>query len=678
MPYIPEWDLTHSTINVTLTANDTVAVLRDKDQGDSAGIAVSRSMVTRNSGKWYCEITVLAMSTNTDNGIKIAVCNDTYDMHPGEETQPESVRYSPNIWCFDGFTGNKLHDGDDLSYGSQYDNLVNPIIGVALDLDTGRIYFALNGVWQASGDPVNGTGYAFIIPTGVDYYIAGTGCFDYFADATDTVKTGFSICDFSYTPPEGFLPLSDYRTDEVHWSSCDHTALVTLDGTASEATLPDVDPVEDFASIVKTGTSVSTGKLYCEIVRQSPANNTTLFAVGISTEDYYVAFRTVADGHRNELGFWWFEASGFAGSSDNVYEYGDEYDSLANVTIMLAIDLDNGEVHFGINSYWISFPDDIGSGVAVPVGNEYRVTAESINANSDDVVILHTLANEFSYPVPTGYSPYYFKESNDIAGNLPNILGTMYGNPIGRINQPIPAITGSIICSAKLAGSISYITGSLNTGAKIVSTDLPGIEGVLFSSSNTGNILGRLPKISGKIYQAGRMEGTLPGITGKVEEWDKLLGKLPAITGGINALAGTKGVISGRLAALAGDLLGHTDIAGRIDSGTLPYIQGSLSAYSGSVGNIDRFLPALRGALTGSILNTGSIAKGLPAVVGSMYGITGSIGNISGELGITGSMYAFGGLVGRIYGEIYLTGSMYGRQEIAEEIILSYQRRICG
>ena len=45
---------------------------------------------------------------------------------------------------------------------------------MALDLDNHKIYFSVNGTFQASGDPTSGstgTGSAFDLTTGVDYVI---------------------------------------------------------------------------------------------------------------------------------------------------------------------------------------------------------------------------------------------------------------------------------------------------------------------------------------------------------------------------------------------------------------------------------------------------------------------------------------------------------------------------
>ena len=51
--------------------------------------------------------------------------------------------------------GQKLLNGNGSSYGDSFTN--GDIIGIALDLDNGAVYFSKNGTWQNSGDPTSGS-----------------------------------------------------------------------------------------------------------------------------------------------------------------------------------------------------------------------------------------------------------------------------------------------------------------------------------------------------------------------------------------------------------------------------------------------------------------------------------------------------------------------------------------
>lgn len=68
------------------------------------------------------------------------------------------------------------------------------VVGVAIDIDAGRVWFSRNGVWQG-GDPVAGTGPAM---TG----ITGTLWAAFTVRSTSTVN--FGAAPFAYSVPSGF------------------------------------------------------------------------------------------------------------------------------------------------------------------------------------------------------------------------------------------------------------------------------------------------------------------------------------------------------------------------------------------------------------------------------------------------------------------------------------------
>jgi hypothetical protein len=80
------------------------------------------------------------------------------------------------------------------------------VISVAFDADAGKIWFAKNGTWQASGDPAAGTNAAFSSITSGDY-------FPYISNQTTANNdhagyVNFGQRPFSYTPPTGFKALN--------------------------------------------------------------------------------------------------------------------------------------------------------------------------------------------------------------------------------------------------------------------------------------------------------------------------------------------------------------------------------------------------------------------------------------------------------------------------------------
>ena len=118
------------------------------------------------------------------------------------------------------FTGTRV----DTSYGNAVST--NDIIGVALDLDNGKIFFSINGTWQNSGDPVTGTNPASsdVGSLGGDIVFPAFGDGNYATSATLEINFGngyfgttavasagtnaSGIGIFEYDVPTGYTALS--------------------------------------------------------------------------------------------------------------------------------------------------------------------------------------------------------------------------------------------------------------------------------------------------------------------------------------------------------------------------------------------------------------------------------------------------------------------------------------
>jgi len=94
--------------------------------------------------------------------------------------------------------GKKYSNNVSLSYGASY--TTNDVIGVAVK--NGKIWFAKNGVWQASGDPITEANPAYTGITGL--YSAAVGRY---ASSTNTLRT--TLSEFTYAPPTGFQSIRD-------------------------------------------------------------------------------------------------------------------------------------------------------------------------------------------------------------------------------------------------------------------------------------------------------------------------------------------------------------------------------------------------------------------------------------------------------------------------------------
>lgn len=99
-----------------------------------------------------------------------------------------------------GSNGQLYHDTSVTgSWGDAYE--AADVIGVAFDADAGKIWFAKNNVWQASGDPANGTDEAYSGLTGGMF-----PAITFRGDPPDSAAvTGrFLPASWSYSPPSGF------------------------------------------------------------------------------------------------------------------------------------------------------------------------------------------------------------------------------------------------------------------------------------------------------------------------------------------------------------------------------------------------------------------------------------------------------------------------------------------
>lgn len=186
--------------NFTLSGNDKIATYTGAHNWRSARCADGVS-----SGKWYFEFEYTDYIQHGMFGVAgLAASLDTH------------IGVSSVGWSYNGATGYKYHNNLYYVYG---DTLVTDgdIVGIALDMDTGKIWFSKNGVWQDSGNPEAGTGEAFSSLTGTVYPTIS----DYSNGTIVTVQ--FLSSELSYTPPDGFslIVLSETKKINIEDSNGD-------------------------------------------------------------------------------------------------------------------------------------------------------------------------------------------------------------------------------------------------------------------------------------------------------------------------------------------------------------------------------------------------------------------------------------------------------------------------
>lgn len=172
---------------VVLSAGNLVAVSAGTD---TAGIA--RSTVPL-SGKRYFEAEIYSSGPGTAV-VAVGVATSAHSL-------TTSLGYSnPNGWAFWGNSTGARHNGvtaisQEVS-GSQ-------IIGVAVDVDTGKMWLRRNGMWM-QGDPASGANPIWSNLSGTLYAAA---C-PWAASSGARVSMKFDPAHFSHAAPAGFSPLS--------------------------------------------------------------------------------------------------------------------------------------------------------------------------------------------------------------------------------------------------------------------------------------------------------------------------------------------------------------------------------------------------------------------------------------------------------------------------------------
>jgi len=153
----------------------------------SDGYQGVRSIVGRSSGKWYWEYTMTQASSA--NFAVIGVGNSSQSL-------TNYIGNSTNGWGYYQTNGNKVYNGTETSYGASF--TTNDVIGVALDMDNGKVWFRKNGTWQNSGDPSAGTGEAFSGLSGTIYAMVSI----YYHG--DSITANFGASAFRDSAPSGF------------------------------------------------------------------------------------------------------------------------------------------------------------------------------------------------------------------------------------------------------------------------------------------------------------------------------------------------------------------------------------------------------------------------------------------------------------------------------------------
>ena len=196
--------LSNGNLDITFATNS------DTNRGGT--IAVS-------TGKWYFEATIQAV------GGTYAIIGVTSGVATASSLGTTAYQYS-----YISSTGNKFNNNSSTAYGNTY--TTGDVIGVALDMDNGKVWFSKNGTFQASGNPAAGTNQAF---SGL------SGSFSPAINARNNsiVNLNCGQRPFAYTAPSGFKALCTQNLPEptiVDGGDYFNTILYTGTGSSNART----------------------------------------------------------------------------------------------------------------------------------------------------------------------------------------------------------------------------------------------------------------------------------------------------------------------------------------------------------------------------------------------------------------------------------------------------------
>jgi hypothetical protein len=166
------------------------------------------------TGKYYFEATCTTVGNFSIIGIA-----------DGQAASFNGVLSSANFRTYNS-GGEKADSTRTASWGSTFTS--GDVIGIAVDMDNGAIYFAKNNTWQASGVPTSGaskTGAAFtdLISSGKTWvaFVSST-------NNNGVWNANHGQRPFTYTPPTGFVALNTFNLP---------TSTIVKGNTVMDATL---------------------------------------------------------------------------------------------------------------------------------------------------------------------------------------------------------------------------------------------------------------------------------------------------------------------------------------------------------------------------------------------------------------------------------------------------------
>ena len=270
------------------------------------------------SGKWYWEIDY----TGGNDGIAVGITkNERLVDFPGN---------NEDSWAFMSYSGKKGHNATQVSYGTAFTPTNGSghgtVVGIALDVDARKIWWRIDGTWQASGNPATGANAAY---TDLDQNVT------YFPtcgpDSSGVNNAEYSINagqrPFEDTAPSGFKCLCVQNLDDTFTGDNINNPSKFFDvrtyiGTGSALTLP-ADFSTDLSWMKRRNQSSNTQTFdrvngYANTL--ATANNSVIAAVSMISATTDTSYTLGTDGSVNEVNdtyVHWMWDAGSAASGAN-------------------------------------------------------------------------------------------------------------------------------------------------------------------------------------------------------------------------------------------------------------------------------------------------------------------------------------------------------------------------
>ncbi len=206
------WDSDTTSANITLSNNYLTA------SSTNTGAKSTRSSIGKSSGKWYFEYNIDYEDDYMYSGVGL-----------GTLSVDSVVGFTTSGYSYRSFDGRK-YSGPNSAYGNSYAG--GDVIGIALDLDNDKVWFAKNGIWQAGGNPAANSGEAYSGLSGTRYaWWSGTNLYE-------KATANFGQNPFAYSAPNGFN--SGLYVDQSVDPSSEYSIYIKIPDTGYIVTADDI------------------------------------------------------------------------------------------------------------------------------------------------------------------------------------------------------------------------------------------------------------------------------------------------------------------------------------------------------------------------------------------------------------------------------------------------------